>query len=299
MRVLVSGASGMLGIDVMRAGARAGHELIGLARGQMDITDEAAVTGMFARLHPDAAVNCAAWTDVDGAESARDRAREVNGAGAGNVARAAAAAGVACVHVSTDYVFSGEAPTDTAGDARPYVESDAPDPRSAYGATKLEGERQVLAASARHAVVRSSWLFGTDGANFVDTMLRLAEEGAGRHGSGGAPAGPAASVRVVSDQIGSPTWTGHLAPALIKVLERELAGLLHLAGSGHVSWNAFAKEIFRQAAIDCLVEAVTSAEMARPAPRPAWSALESERRDSEPLPDWREGLAGYLAARLR
>ena len=299
MRVLVSGASGMLGSEVMRAGARAGHELIGLARGQMDITDEAAVTGMFARLHPDAAVNCAAWTDVDGAESARDRAREVNGAGAGNVARAAAAAGVPCVHVSTDYVFSGEAPTDTAGDARPYVESDTPDPRSAYGARKLEGERQVLAASPRHAVVRSSWLFGTDGANFVDTMLRLAEEGAGRHGSGGAPAGPAASVRVVSDQIGSPTWTGHLAPALIKVLERELAGLLHLAGSGHVSWNAFAKEIFRQAAIDCVVEAVTSAEMARPAPRPAWSALESERRDSEPLPDWREGLAGYLAARLR
>jgi len=304
MRVLVSGASGMLGSDLMHAGARAGHELIGLSRGQMDITDEAAVTGMFARLRPDAAVNCAAWTDVDGAESARDQAHEVNGAGAGNVARAAAVAGVPCVHVSTDYVFSGEAPTDTAGDARPYVESDAPDPRSAYGASKLEGERQVLAASPRHAVVRSSWLFGTDGANFVDTMLRLAEEGAGRHGSGGtgaddAPAGPAASVRVVSDQVGSPTWTGHLAPALIEVLERELAGLLHLAGGGHVSWNGFAKEIFRQAAIDCVVEAVTSAEMARPAPRPAWSALESERRDSEPLPDWREGLAGYLAARLR
>ena len=288
MRVLVSGASGMLGSEVMRAGARAGHELIGLARGQMDITDEAAVTGMFARLHPDAAVNCAAWTDVDGAESARDRAREVNGAGAGNVARAAAAAGVPCVHVSTDYVFSGEAPRDRAGNVRPYVESDATGPRSVYGASKLEGERQVLAASPRHAVVRSSWLFGTDGANFVATMLRLAEEGGGRP-----------RVRVVTDQIGSPTWTGHLAPALIKVLERELAGLLHLAGSGHVSWNAFAKEIFRQAAIDCVVEAITSAEMARPAPRPAWSALESEREDSEPLPDWRDGLAGYLAARLR
>ena len=146
----------------------------------------------------------------------------------------------------------------------------------------------MLAASPRHAVVRSSWLFGTDGPNFVATMLRLAEEGAGRP-----------SVRVVTDQIGSPTWTGHLAPALIGVLERELAGILHLAGGGHVSWNALAKEIFRQAGIDCVVEAVTSAEMARPAPRPAWSALESERRDSEPLPDWREGLAGYLAARLR
>ena len=299
MRVLVSGAAGMLGSDLLRAGARAGHELIGLSRGQMDITDEAAVTGTFERLRPEAAVNCAAWTDVDGAEHSPDQAREVNGAGAGNVARAAAAAGVPCVHVSTDYVFSGDPPRDRAGNVRPYVESDATGPRSVYGASKLEGERQVLAASPRHAVVRSSWLFGKDGANFVDTMLRLAEEGAGRHGSGGAPAGPAASVRVVSDQIGSPTWTGHLAPALIGVLERELAGLLHIAGGGHVSWNAFAKEIFRRAGIDCVVEAVTSAEMARPAPRPAWSALESERRDSEPLPDWREGLAGYLAARLR
>ena len=289
MRVLVSGASGMLGSDLMRAGARAGHELIGLSRAQMDIADEDAVTGAFARLRPDAAVNCAAWTDVDGAERAPEQAHAVNGGGAGNVARAAAAAGVPCVHVSTDYVFSGQPPRDRAGNIRPYVESDAPGPRSVYGASKLEGERQVLAASPRHAVVRSSWLFGTDGPNFVATMLRLAEEGAG----------PAASVRVVTDQVGSPTWTGHLAPALIGVLERELAGLLHLAGGGHVSWNAFAKEIFRQAAIDCAVEAVTSAEMARPAPRPAWSALETEREDSEQLPDWREGLAGYLAARLR
>ena len=289
MRVLVSGAPGMLGRDLMLAGARAGHELVGFSHEELDITDEAAVTGAFARLRPDAAVNCAAWTDVDGAERAPEQAHAVNGGGAGNVARAAAAAGVPCVHVSTDYVFSGQPPRDRAGNIRPYVESDAPGPRSVYGASKLEGERQVLAASPRHAVVRSSWLFGTDGPNFVATMLRLAEEGAG----------PAASVRVVTDQVGSPTWTGHLAPALIGVLERELAGLLHLAGGGHVSWNALAKEIFRQAAIDCAVEAVTSAEMARPAPRPAWSALETEREDSEQLPDWREGLAGYLAARLR
>jgi len=289
MRVLLSGASGMLGRDLMHAGARAGHELVGFSHEELDITDEAAVTGAFARLRPDAAVNCAAWTDVDGAERAPEQAHAVNGGGAGNVARAAAAAGVPCVHVSTDYVFSGQPPRDRAGNIRPYVESDAPGPRSVYGASKLEGERQVLAASPRHAVVRSSWLFGTDGPNFVATMLRLAEEGAG----------PAASVRVVTDQVGSPTWTGHLAPALIGVLERELAGLLHLAGGGHVSWNALAKEIFRQAAIDCAVEAVTSAEMARPAPRPAWSALETEREDSEQLPDWREGLAGYLAARLR
>jgi dTDP-4-dehydrorhamnose reductase len=309
MRVLVSGASGMLGSDLTRAGTRAGHEVIGFSHAQMDITDEDAVTATFERLRPDAAVNCAAWTDVDGAERAQDQAFAVNGAGAGNVARAAAAGRVPCVHVSTDYVFSGEAPRDRAGNVRPYVESDATGPRSVYGASKLEGERQVLAVSPRHTVVRSSWLFGTDGANFVDTMLRLAGAGSGGQGARGtsgegssahdAPVAPRASVRVVTDQIGSPTWTGHLAPALVGVLERELAGLLHLAGGGHVSWNAFAKEIFSQARIDCEVEEATSAEMARPAPRPAWSALASERADSEPLPDWREGLAGYLSARLR
>ena len=131
--------------------------------------------------------------------------------------------------------------------------------------------------------MRSSWLFGLDGRNFVDTMLRLAAS--------------ATRCGVVDDQTGCPTWTGHLAPALLGLIEREVHGLVHLAGSGAVTWNGLAREVFRQAGHDCHVEPATTVQTARPAPRPAWSALESERPEVIPMPDWRDGLAGYLAAR--
>jgi dTDP-4-dehydrorhamnose reductase len=273
----------MLGLDVLRAGERASHELAGLTRAELDITDATAVAAAIGRVRPDAVLNCAAWTDVDGAESHRADAYAVNADGAGNVARAAAGAGVPLVHVSTDYVFDGEAPREREGAPRAYLESDPTGPRSVYGETKLAGERRVLAASPRHAVVRSSWLFGLGGRNFAETMLGLAAE--------------REAVQVVVDQVGCPTWTGHLAPALIGLLERGVGGLVHLAGAGHVSWHGFAAEIFRQAEVDCRVEEATTAQMARPAPRPSWSALESERDDVLPLPPWQDGLAGYLAAR--
>jgi dTDP-4-dehydrorhamnose reductase len=291
----VTGAQGMLGGDVMPAGERAGHELVGLGRDELDVVDGAAVEAALERIAPDAAINCAAWTDVDGAESNREQAHAVNAHGAGNLARAAAAAGIPLVHLSTDYVFSGDAPLDDAGSPRPYLESDPTAPCSVYGESKLAGEQQVLAASDRHAVVRSSWLFGLHGRNFVATMLGLA--GDGEHTEPGPAESTAAVVRVVTDQIGSPTWTGHLAPALVGLLEREVSGLVHLAGTGEVSWNGFAREIFRQAEVRCRVEAASSEQMARPARRPPWSALESEREDVLAMPDWRDGLAGYLAAR--
>ncbi len=187
------------------------------------------------------------------------------------------------VHVSTDYVFDGVAPLDGDGRARPYLESDPTGPRSVYGRTKLEGEEQVRAASPQHTIVRTAWLYGVDGKNFVETMLRLSCE--------------REAVQVVTDQIGSPTWSGHLAPALLGLLERQVSGLVHLTGTGEVSWNGFTQEIFRQAEVECRVEPATSEQMARPAPRPAWSALESERDDVLPMPPWQDGLAGYLAAR--
>jgi dTDP-4-dehydrorhamnose reductase len=283
MRLLVAGARGMLGADITRAGERAGHELILLTRAQLDISDAEAVEAAVRDSRSEAVVNCAAWTDVDGAESNPEGARAVNAIGAGNLARAAATAGIQLVHVSTDYVFNGDAPLDAAGERRPYVEADPTGPRSVYGQTKLEGERLILEASRLHTVARSSWLFGVDGGNFVDTMLKLAAE--------------RDAVRVVDDQVGCPTWTGHLAHGLLGLIEREVRGLVHLAGAGHISWNGFAKEIFRQAELGCRVEPSTTAEMARPAPRPPWSAIESERPDVIPMPDWRDGLAGYLAAR--
>jgi dTDP-4-dehydrorhamnose reductase len=273
----------MLGLDVMRAGERAGHELVGLTRAELDIAEEASVADAFARVRPDAALNCAAWTDVDGAETHSEEAHAVNATGAGNLARAAADADIPLLHVSSDYVFDGEACIDRSGAPRPYLESDPTGPRSVYGQSKLAGEREVLGASARHTVARSAWVFGTGGRNFAETMLRLAAE--------------REAVQVVTDQVGCPTWTGHLAPALLGLLEREVSGLMHLAGAGHVSWNGFAVEIFRQAEVSCRVEPTTTELMPRPAPRPHWSALESERDDVLPLPPWQDGLAGYLAAR--
>jgi dTDP-4-dehydrorhamnose reductase len=278
----------MLGHDVMRAGERAGHELVPVDLPELDITDAAAVGALVGRLQAEpgslhAIVNCAAWTDVDGAESSREQARAVNVEGAAALAGAARETGIPLLHISTDYVFDGVAPLDADGRPRPYLESDPTGPRSVYGATKLEGEEIVLGVARENTVVRTAWLYGLDGSNFVDTMLRLANE--------------RDAVQVVTDQIGSPTWSGHLAPALIGLLERQVAGLVHLTGGGHVSWNGFAREIFRQAEVACRVEPTSSDQFVRPAPRPAWSALESERDEVLPLPPWQDGLAGYLAAR--
>jgi dTDP-4-dehydrorhamnose reductase len=287
VRLLVTGARGMLGHDVERASERAGHELTLVDLPELDITDARAVDALLDELGEastlDGIVNCAAWTDVDGAEAQPDAARAVNADGAGVLARAAAVRGMPLLHISTDYVFDGAPPLDGDGRPRPYLESDPTGPRSVYGRTKLEGEQQVLAASPAHTVVRTAWLYGLDGANFPATMLRLA--------------GEREAVQVVTDQVGSPTWSGHLAPAILGLLERGVSGLFHLTGGGHVSWCGFAEEIFRQAEVDCRVEPTTSEEFVRPAPRPAWSALESGRDDVLPLPPWQDGLAGYLAAR--
>jgi dTDP-4-dehydrorhamnose reductase len=273
----------MLGHDACVAAERAGHEPQAIDLPELDLTDAAAVSAFLAEHRPEAILNCAAWTDVDGAESHRAQAQGVNADGAGNLARGAAEIGVPLLHISTDYVFDGRAPLDAQGAPRPYLESDPTGPISVYGESKLAGERQVLEASPRHVVVRTAWLYGVHGRNFVDTMLRLADE--------------RDAVQVVDDQIGSPTWSGHLAPAVIGLLKREVRGVVHLTGAGAVSWNGFAQEIFRQAERACRVEAVSSEQFARPAPRPAWSVLASERAEVLPMPDWRDGLAGYLAAR--
>jgi len=278
----------MLGHDVMRAAKTAGHGPVGVDLPELDITDPKQVQELLQRLASEkqglgGVINCAAWTDVDGAESNEQAAKAVNVDGAGVLARACAAIGTPMLHISTDYVFDGTAPLDGDGRPRPYVESDPTGPKSVYGKTKLEGEQQVLAASRRHTVLRTAWLYGVDGKNFVATMLRLA--------------GERDSVQVVTDQVGSPTWSGHLAPALLGLLERGVAGLVHLTGAGQVSWNGFTQEIFRQAELDCRVDPTTSDQFVRPAPRPAWSALETERDDVLPMPPWQDGLAGYLAAR--
>jgi dTDP-4-dehydrorhamnose reductase len=275
MRLLVTGAAGMLGTDVVAAAA--GHDVVALARADLDVTDAGAVAAALDGVRPDAIVHCAAWTDVDGAEADEPGATAVNATGAGNVAAAAARAGAHVVHVSSDYVFDGAA-------NEPYTEASVTNPLSAYGRSKLAGERAVAeAAPDGHAIVRSSWLFGVHGRNFVDTMLRLGQE--------------RDAVTVVTDQVGCPTYTGHLAPALVRIAEERLRGVLHVAGGGACSWWELAGAAFARAGVSCTVQRGTTAELGRPAPRPAFSVLRSTRADAPVLPDWQDGLAAHLAAR--
>jgi dTDP-4-dehydrorhamnose reductase len=275
VKVLISGASGMLGQDVRKVGELVGHEVVALDRAALDVTDAAAVMAAFADHRPDTAINCVAWTDVDGAEDAEADALKLNADAARNVAAGAASVGASVVLPSTDYVFDGTAD-------QPYVESDQTNPQSAYGRTKLVGEHEAAAANPRHFVVRTSWLFGVGGGNFVETMLSLADRD---------------ELRVVDDQVGSPTYTPHLADGLLRLTATEDYGIHHMTGSGHCSWYEFAREIFDGAGVSCNVTPVTTAEFPRPAPRPAYSVLDSERPRPMRLPDWHDGLRSYLAER--
>ena len=276
MRFVITGAAGMLGQDVAAAARGAGHEVVAFTRADLDIADGAATEEALRGASPDVVVNCAAWTDVDGAESSPEQALAVNGAGAGNVARAAAAAGAWTIHVSSDFVFDG-------AKRSPYLESDPVGPLSSYGRSKLAGERDVAAdAPERHTIVRSSWLFGAGGPCFPATILRLA--------------GERDELKVVDDQIGCPTFTGHLAQALVDLATRQSppVGILHVAGEGICSWYEFAREIVAASGVSCEVRTCSTAEMPRPATRPAYSVLRSGR-DAPVLPDWRRGLAEYIA----
>jgi dTDP-4-dehydrorhamnose reductase len=273
---LVTGAGGMLGRDVVLGATNAGHIVSALTHNDLDITNSDAVTERFLRDRPDVVINCAAWTDVDGAESAEQDAMAINGTGAGNVAGAAAGVGAKVLYVSTDYVFDGLKD-------QPYVEVDEPSPQSAYGRTKLAGEEATAAANRNHYVVRSSWLYGIGGRNFVETMLQLAAD----HGE----------VLVVRDQVGSPTYTWHLASGLLRLIEGTAYGIHHMAAEGACSWYDFAREIFDQAKVECNVLSATTDMLARPAPRPPFSVLETQREAAILLPSWRDGLAGYLAQR--
>ena len=269
MRLLVTGAAGMLGRDVVDAAASAGHDVAGLSRNDLDVTDAAAARAAVDDARPQAIVNCAAWTDVDGAEADEEQATRVNGGGAANLA----ATGVHVVQVSTDYVFDGEA-------REPYAEDAPTNPRSAYGRSKLAGEGPVLAAGG--TVVRTSWLFGVHGPNFVATMLRLSAE--------------RDELTVVDDQVGCPTFTGHLAPALVELARTRPGGILHVAGDGHCSWFDLAAATFAEAGRTVTLHRGATADLGRPAPRPAYSVLGATRPETPRLAPWREGLREYLRA---
>lgn len=266
----------MLGHDVVVACRAVNHEVAAFAHDDLDITDPVAVELAMNRELPQAVINCAAYTAVDLAETEPERASTVNADGAGIVAAAANEIGARVFYISTDYVFDGSK-------VEPYVESDETHPLGAYGKSKHEGELRTVAANPRHTILRTSWLFGLHGKNFVETMLTLAKQ--------------QNEVLVVRDQVGCPTYSRHLAEAIAELLDFETLGTMHVAGAGYCSWWDFAVEIFRQAQVDCNVLSGTTDMLDRPAPRPPFGAIESERPDALVLPRWDHGLHDYLLER--
>ena len=254
-RWLVTGAGGMLGTNMVAALTTRGEPVTGLDRAGLDVTDARAVSDAIADGRPDVVVNCAAWTAVDDAEASEERALAVNADGAANLAAACAGRGARLVQVSTNYVFAGD------GD-RPYAETDVPAPRTAYGRTKLAGERAVLERLPGSAyVVRTAWLYGAHGPSFVGTMIKLEE---------GRP-----TVDVVDDQHGQPTWTVDVAAQIIALVQSTAApGIYHATSSGQTTWFGLAREIFGLLGADpARVRPIPTSAMPRPAPRPAYSVL--------------------------
>jgi dTDP-4-dehydrorhamnose reductase len=274
----VLGGSGQLGSDVTDAARRRGDLVTAVGHQDCDITDPEAVRMTLQASSADVVINCAAWTRVDAAEDHEAEAAAVNATGAGIVAAGCAAAGVRLCQISTDYVFDGTA-------TAPMDEDAVPNPRSAYGRTKLHGEEAVRAACPDHWIVRTSWLYGRQGPNFVLTMLRIAAE--------------RDQVRVVDDQQGTPTWSGHLAPALLRLTDIAPAGTYHLSNSGATTWHGLAVAALRERGLSTDVVAIPTAEYPTPASRPAYSVLDNRRwreLGEPPLPAWEAGLNAYLAS---
>jgi len=273
MKILITGSSGMLGSDLVDILSRR-HEVV--TSGSLDIRDLEGVMELLRETRPDAVVHAAAFTDVDCAETERDTAYQVNVLGTRNIAAAASAVGSSILYISTDYVFDGEK-----GDG--YLEFDEPNPLNFYGKTKYLGEVSVRQLSERFYIVRTSWLFGRNGRNFVGTMVELAERG---H-----------EISVVDDQYGSPTYTRDLAAAIGNLLERPAYGVYHLTNSGQCSWYEFAIDIFNELGMEVCLKPVKSHEFPRPARRPSFSVLRNYNWSMEgfkPLRNYRDALRDYL-----
>lgn len=272
MKVLVTGANGMLGQDLCPILEDIGCFVYESDIDTLDVTDEEQISVAIATIKPDVVIHAAAYTNVDKAEEERDLALKVNEQGTANVARACAKNDCVMVYISTDYVFDGEKNT-------PYVPSDSVNPINYYGLTKLKGEEAVKKYCEKYYIVRTSWLYGHHGKNFVETMISLADD---------------KELKVVNDQIGCPTWTVELANGIIKLIGTQKEyGIFHICGSGQTSWYGFAKEIFEQIGANANLVECTTDEFKRPASRPKYSVMNNEKY----CRDWKVALRDYLALR--
>jgi dTDP-4-dehydrorhamnose reductase len=277
MRILITGAAGMLA-QAARAELEArGHQVDALDRAALDITDAVAVERVVSEFRPDAVLQGAAYTRVDDAERDEPAAHLVNATATAHLARACRAVGARLIYPSTDYVFDGRATS-------PYTPDAPTAPLGAYGRSKLAGEIAARGAG-EWLVVRTSWLYGAGGKNFVDTILERARQGG--------------ALRVVADQRGAPTWTGDLARVIATLLERQApSGVYHATNRGETTWYGLAVEAVRLAGVDAAIAPVATTEFPRPAPRPAYSVLDCAATEAivGEIPGWREGLTAYFSA---
>jgi dTDP-4-dehydrorhamnose reductase len=273
VKILITGASGQLGYWLKKIFAH--DEVLATDKEELNIVLTEEVNRVVEEFKPDVIIHGAAFTNVDGAETDSEIAFLVNEVGTRNLANAAAKVGAKMVYVSTDYVYDGEKGSE-------YFETNTPNPQSIYGKSKLAGEKAVQESGAKYIIARTAWLYGQNGSNFVETMLRLAQE--------------KDKVTVVNDQVGSPTYAKDLAEVLKKLINKEAEGIFHTVCSGSCSWFDFAKEIFRQSEISTLVEPMTTAQLNRPAKRPAYSVLNLDKLKDLGIEmrDWKEALRDYL-----
>ena len=273
MRILVTGAKGMLGQDLCPALEDCGYDVIETDIQTLDITDINQVKEFLEEESPDYVIHCAAYTNVDLAETEIEKAERVNIVGTANIAKICAEKNITLVYISTDYVFDGTKNS-------PYIPNDKPNPINVYGRTKLGGELAVQRYCEKYYITRTSWLYGHHGKNFVETMLSLAEK---------------PEIKVVNDQIGSPTWTMELCNGIIKLIENQAEyGVYHVCGSGKTSWYEFAKEIYNQTGLDVNIKPCSTEEFPRPAKRPKYSYMENNGM----CRDWKAALKDYINLRV-
>ncbi|MDR3291000.1 MAG: dTDP-4-dehydrorhamnose reductase [Methanobrevibacter sp.] len=279
MKILLTGRNGMLGNDLIEILKGSNHEIISTNTSNLDITKLNEIHEKVDEVNPEIIINSAAYTDVDGCEIKKNLAYNVNAIGPKNLAIVANKSNCSLVHISTDYVFDGN--------QKSYAEEDETNPINVYGKTKLEGELFVKENLNNYFILRTAWLYGLHGSNFVKTMLNLSKNNN--------------EIAVVNDQYGSPTFTRDLSIAISKIIETDNYGTYHITNSGNCTWYDFAKEIFKQTNIDVTLKAVTSEEFSRPAPRPKYSILNNKNWKKigfKPLRSYKEALKEYLSLEL-